>query len=636
MELNPIDKLIFDSLQNHETITLSGFGGIDYLNNNLETVHSSRFLPEILKSIITEFPEFTESEKIKFENILLTSLRFCNDVFSIQEILRLLESNDSSSHKIKDYYFLIYLEESKNLNKNSIVRSRLLEAAFLHSLNDRSKRFKLISNLIEVSVEDNNEYLRHVSKILGLCYSNWQEEELLKKLEEIKDFNKGSDEVWFELGMCYILNALNSDTKEDAFRNFILAKDHFQKSIELNSERPDGEAYEACISILLSLKNSEFKIDRDVKLKNITRAITIYNAWHLSKNDSIWMSARNIEIANWYILVDKLDYLLNQLKEPVWLEPLVVIENYLLNIYTASRTILKRGHSGGLDKIVQPIIQNSLNNEANQLMVLEKWLSLKKDSELGEIGKKIKEDINFAKSKFSNSYPISSLLKLSSEKQNEFDRFVSDYKDYNTNNIPIHIENIFNKCIPKLSIVSDFKNDTIQMPFKILLFHSIQFLKLRMDGSKTNHKNFSYSFEQDKRPLESELQKDYYQYMQTALFQGNTTIEKSDIASGRVDVYFSFDKFNISAEIKRDWDDCSFDSLKTKYLGQASEYSNTDAKLGFLIVLDLTPKSNGVKSIESSVKIEIVEKEDDPIKRAIVVIVVPGMRKTPSSIKIKQ
>ena len=30
MELNPIDKLIFDSLQNHETITLSGFGGIDY------------------------------------------------------------------------------------------------------------------------------------------------------------------------------------------------------------------------------------------------------------------------------------------------------------------------------------------------------------------------------------------------------------------------------------------------------------------------------------------------------------------------------------------------------------------------------------------------------------------------------
>lgn len=44
---------------------------------------------------------------------------------------------------------------------------------------------------------------------------------------------------------------------------------------------------------------------------------------------------------------------------------------------------------------------------------------------------------------------------------------------------------------------------------------------------------------------------------------------------------------------------------------------------------DLTPKPNGIKSIVSSVKVEIVKKENDPIERAVVVIVVPGMRKTP-------
>jgi hypothetical protein len=53
----------------------------------------------------------------------------------------------------------------------------------------------------------------------------------------------------------------------------------------LNGERPDGEAYEACISILLSLRDSKFQIDREEKIKNITRAITIYNAWHVSEND---------------------------------------------------------------------------------------------------------------------------------------------------------------------------------------------------------------------------------------------------------------------------------------------------------------------------------------------------------------
>jgi hypothetical protein len=638
MEIHPIDKLISDSLQSSKSISLWDFGGVDYLHDNIDVVYNSRFIPEILKCLINEMEILTESERIKCKNIFLTSLNFCNDLFSIREIIHLLESEEVSILKIKESCFLIYLEESKNADKNSIVRSWLLEAAFRSSLNDKSKRFKLISSLIDISVEDSDEYLRHVSKILGLCYSSWQEEELLSKLEEIKDFNKGSDEVWFELGMSYLLNALNSETKEEAFQNFILSKNHFQKSIELNSERPDGEAYEACISILLSLRDSKYQIDIEEKLKNITRAITIYNVWHVSENDSMWMSARNTEIANWYILIDKLDHLLNHLAEPSWFEPIIVIEKYLLNIYTASRTILKRSHSGGLEKIIQPIVISSLNNEANQLFLLDKWITLQEDSELGEIGKKLKQEIVLAKLNSSGilSNSISAIAELPSEKQSEFEIFVTNYKNDNTNDVSIHIEELFNVSVPIFSNISDYKNDVIKRGFDILFFNSLKFLKSRMDGSKQNYHEMSYLFEQNPKPLENELQKDYHQFMLSALLHGNTSIEKSDVASGRVDVYFSFHKFNISAEIKRDWDDCSFDALKTKYLGQASEYLNTDAKLGFLLVLDLTPKPNGIASIENSLKVEIIEKENDPIKRAIVVLVVPGMRKTPSKVKIKE
>jgi hypothetical protein len=638
MVIQSIDKQISEFLKDSKSINTSDLGGIDYLLINIESIYSSRFLPEILKSIINEIEKTSDSERSKCKNILLTSLRFCNDEFSIKEVIHIIETGASSILKIEDSCFLIYLEESKNIDKNSTVRSWFLEAAFRSSLNDKSRRFKLISSLIDISVEDCNEYLRHVSKILGLSYSSWQEEELISKLEEIKDFNKGSDEVWFELGMCYLLNALNSETKEEALQNFILAKDHFKKAVELNSERPDGEAYEACISILLSLGDSQIKIDRNEKLDKITRAITIYNVWHVSENDSIWVSARNTEITNWYILIDKLDKLLIHLAEPSWFEPKIVIEKYLLNIYTASRTILKRNHLGGLEKIIQPKVQNSLNNEANQLFLLDKWITLQDASELGEIGKKLKQEINLAKFKISDTLPnsISTIAELPNEKQSEFQKFVTNHKNDNTNDVSIHIENIFNNSVPIFSNISDYENEEIKRGFNILFYSSLLFLKSRMDSSKTNFKELSYLFEQKSKPLESELQKDYYQFMLSALLHGNTSVEKSDVASGRVDVHFSYAKFNISAEIKRDWEDCDFDALKTKYLGQASEYSNTDAKLGFLIVLDLTPKPNGVKSIETNVKVEIVEKENDPIKRAIVVIVLPGMRKTPSAIKIKE
>lgn len=480
--------------------------------------------------------------------------------------------------------------------------------------------------------------MKHVSKILGLAYSSWQEEELIAKLEEIKSFEKGLDEVWFELGMSYLLIALNSETNKEAILNFTLSKNHFKKAIELNCERPDAIAYEASISILISLNGSTSNIYISEKLNKITKAVMIYDIWHKSDNESIWMSARNTEMANWCILINKLNKLLIHLTEPCWFEPKIVIEKYLLNIYTASRTILKRNQLGGLEKIIQPQIVDSLRNEENQLFLLDQWVSIQGESELGKIGKDLKQEITFYKSKFHQGLfnTIPSIAKLSITKQSEFEKFVLNYKNQNTNSISIQIEQIFNQSISSLSTIPDFNNEEVKMGFNELLYLSLQFLISRMDGTKLNHKDFSYLFEQKTKPLEIELQKDYHQYMNSTLFHGNTTVEKNDIAGGRVDVYFSFGKFNISAEIKRDLDDCSFDAIRKKYLGQAAEYSNTDVKLGFLLVLDLTPKPNGIKSIESSVKVEIVEKENDPIERAVVVIVVPGMRKTPSKLKIKR
>jgi hypothetical protein len=264
------------------------------------------------------------------------------------------------------------------------------------------------------------------------------------------------------------------------------------------------------------------------------------------------------------------------------------------------------------------------------------WVSTQGESELGEIGRDLKQEITFYKSKISEGLfnTIPSIDKLTTAKQSEFEKFVDHYKNQNTNSVSIHIEQIFNESILSLSTITDFNIEEVKMSFNELLYLSLQFLTSRMDGTKLNHKNFSYLFEQKKQPLEVELQNDYHQYMNSTLFHGNTTVEKNDIAGGRVDVYFSFGKYNISAEIKRDSDDCSFEAIRTKYLGQAAEYSNTDVKLGLLLVLDLTPKPNGIRSIEDSVKVEIIEKENDPIKRAVVVMIVPGMKKTPSNVKI--
>lgn len=641
MEIKPFEKVISESLKTSKLISTKDLGGIDYLFANIEAVTSSSFLPEILKSISNELEQIKEPERSQCESILLASLRCCNNAFSIREVIHIVETEASPILSAKDTTFLIYLEECQNTHRVSFVRSWLLEAAFRSSLIDKSRRFKLLSYLIDISLDNDQEYLRHVSKILGLCYSSWQEDELIKKLIEIRDIHHVVDEAWFELGMCYLLKALNSETNEVAISNFVLAKEHLRKAIELNSERPDAEAYVACISILLSLSSLQNQIDKGYELDKITQAITIYSAWHISENDSIWMSARNTELANWYVLIDKLFALFSQFDEPSWFEPKTVIETSLLKIYSASRSILKRTKSGGLEKIIQPNIEAVLIRKKDKLYLLDRWFETSNDKDLHPIAKELKENFERHKRSLDEkeeqtfSETFREIEKSPKYPLNKLDQFFADCNSTSQTEVNPVIESLIENITESLATIESYKIEKVRSKFNILLNQTLKFLESRMNMTLKDSKRMEYLYEQEKRPLEASLQEDYFQYIHGNISNASTTVEKNNISGGRVDVNISFGQINFSAEIKRDWENCSFEAIRTKYLGQAAEYSNTDVKLGFLLVLDLTPKPNGVNSIESSVKVEIVDKENDPIKRAIVVILVPGMRNTPSNVKAR-
>lgn len=635
LTIHPIEKIVIDSIESEFSLKLSDLGDIDYLYNHIDIISESKFAPEIISTIFAEIKNLDEEQKRKAKDILFETLTIYNDELNIQHLLEQLDKPLELHPELLTSCFSIFIEQSKNKKKNPIVRAWLLEAAFRISLIKKSVRFKLLAVLIDISIDDNNDYLRHLSKILGLCYSIWQENELVEKLEKIKHADKGEDEVWFELGMCYLLNALKATSKKMAVSYFSKAKDHFEKSILLEIERPDAVAYDAIISILLAISKSNFKIDLSHYVEETKKAIHLYFSWHQYYENNTWINARNTEMNNWFVLISKLESLLIHLDEKSWFEPKTVIETHLLNIYTASRTILKKNELGGLEEIIQPKIEASLVANSSQLYVLEKWLDINEDSELGAVAEKLRREVKYSQNKLSGSLLnlAPSLNELNVHQKDHFENFLMDYRASQTNDVSIHVEAIFENCVQTLITNADYNIDIIKHKFNILLFLSIKFLESRMNVTQQDFPYLSYLFEQSTKPKEEKLQNDYYQFMLTSLIDGETTIERSNIASGRVDVYFSFNRFHVSAEIKRDWTDCSFEAIRKNYLGQAAEYSNTDVKLGFLLVLDLTLKPKGVKSIESSVKVEVIQKQNDPIDRSIVVIIVPGMRKTPSQVK---
>lgn len=641
MELHSLDQTIIQLLESEDEINLNHLGGLNYLYEHINLISISKFVPEIQKSIVYEFEKLDEKEQNIGQNILINIIEQCNDEFSIQEILNtILNANKG----IRNFCYKVCLKQSANVEKSSIVRAWLLEASFRFVLFDKTKRFSLLSTLIDISIDDCPVYLRHSSKILGLAYSNWQEQDLIEKLIEIRDANLGEDEVWFELGMSFLLDALNSQEYEKTFDSFLLAKDHFAKSIEIGNERPDAIAYYNTLFILTSLSAPNESRDYKKFIDEISMSLIIYNAWHISQENNEWVSARNTEITNWYTLISKLEHLLLHLNEPSWFEPKIVIESYLLNIYTSSRSIFKKKKDGGLEKLIQPKIEGLLINERSKIYVLDKWLETQDVSEIKDIGLQLRTNLEDVKSYHENQslYQFENLKQLSSklptDKKASLDHFFNNCTSVNLGEINPITEQLLREILKGVESNSSYKIEKVQRGFHVLLYQSIIFLESRMNFTQMDSKRVSYLYQNQNLPLPKEvaLQDDFHDFLIGNLYDANISVEKSNVAGGRVDVSVSFSSFNFSVEIKRDSKDCSFEAIRSKYLGQAAEYLGTDVKLGFLMVLDLTDKSSGMNSIESNVKVEIVKKDNDPIERAIVVIVVPGNRKTPSKIKIKE
>jgi hypothetical protein len=108
-------------------------------------------------------------------------------------------------------------------------------------------------------------------------------------------------------------------------------------------------------------------------------------------------------------------------------------------------------------------------------------------------------------------------------------------------------------------------------------------------------------------------------------------LEVSDIAAGRADILVELNRTRLVIEVKREDADASYDALLRRYGSQAAEYSNTSARLGFLLVLDRSRADGSAGHIEEKVAVRTVRKTGDTEDRMLVIVVMPGRRKRPSS-----
>lgn len=646
MTLNSIEEKLINALENEHLITLSDLGGLSALIDNQEIIAISPLMSYFL-SVALDNLKISEVRTVELtESFILFCFEKVTDELVIQEAINCIEKYRPFPRNFEDEYFGILLKKAQNNKKPPITRAWSLEGAFRVAIDSPARRYTLLSYLVDLHYDDEPEYLRHAAKIVGLANTFWADDALVSVLEQLAINDLGADEVYFELGLVSLASALDAGSFHMAREKLMKACSLFQKSMDKREHRPDAEAFHAAISMLFTFEQNSPQEAYISNLRRLQESVSIYNAWHESDAGSIWLTARNIEMVNWHILATKLEALSEYLAEPSWFEPSIVIEEALLNIYVASRTILKRNRSGGIETLVQPKIEASLIRNQGQLYALEKWLQRQPPEELGSIGKELikviesqKTEINLGKElgvvvdASPLATPVLSITQNFSEQNKAvINQVLEDCLNLQTQDISPSLERILKDCIYEIENINDYKDQRVRQYFNAILFQTLRFLENRMNMTQKNNPRLKYLFENKEFPKESELQMDYYDFMHGNIAAGDIRVEVSDVSSGRVDVYFSFGSVRFIAEVKRDRQDCSFSALRRKYIGQASEYLNTSIKLGFLLVFDWTTRTNGIGSIEEHIRVEKFKPSNSEVERAIIVVRIPGKRKQPSQI----
>jgi hypothetical protein len=210
---------------------------------------------------------------------------------------------------------------------------------------------------------------------------------------------------------------------------------------------------------------------------------------------------------------------------------------------------------------------------------------------------------------------------------------------------------------------ADYADERIAQVVDAVLLNLFLFLELCMNMTKGNDREVGYLFAQDERKprakkeagkatpaasgqdqknqeqngrqrdqFEKDLQMHCYRFLRAGGL--NAKVEVSDVTGGRADIQVTAGKVELVIEVKREDQDATFPALQAAYAAQATEYSNTNARIGFLLVLDRTRTDGTAGDIQEKVKVTTVTKAGDTVPRTLVMISVPAKRKRPSELKL--
>lgn len=647
-DMHPIEAELIEIVKSGRDWQLEDLGGITKLAPAARSLGSTPIMPELLHPLVLAWSDAKAADRDTHKGVLHDLLEVATTDFVLLEAVDILEHHRPLPDEGDECCFMLFLAKAATGDRSlsGLSRGAALDGAFRWAGDNRRWQLRLLDFFLGLAPGDDTEFLRRAVKIVGVAFSHWRDKELVEVLHKLSQLEAVRPEAAFELGMAALAEAMDRADSNAAATAFREAREWFGESDEISEHRPEASLYLNGLDLLLNFHSGAVSASLDTVSVRVQQRAFELHAWSGGSGPP-WLGARQTEAACWSALASAVAGLVGSLDEPSWWEPAAVIEESLLSVYSAGRSILRRDKHGGVEAMVRPRIRASVATQAGQAHQVRTWLQQNATHEwtaeaqdlIAQIGSFIEqsgspENPPEAASERTSLAAIIAGSKIPEEQRSILLGVVANAMSLQLANMTSSEADVIERCCNEVRGHTDYStNMNGARLFDTVLLWLVRFVFNRLELTKGDDPTGSYLFERDdgSMPHEDELQQDFFRWVAT--YAAGSDLEPTNIASGRADIRLKFGPERLVVEVKREEKDCSFDALFKSYAAQTADYQNVSIRLGVLLVLDLaTPNREGTPHLTSLFEIRRVCRLGEDQSRFILIVKIPGRRKRPSDL----
>lgn len=646
--MHPIEAELIEVVKSGRDWQLRDLGGITKLAPAARSIGSTPMMPELLHPLVLEWSNAMAADRDAYKGVLHDLLEVATTDFVLIETVDILEHHRPLPDDGDECCFMLFLAKAAtgNHSLSGLSRGAALDGAFRWAGDNRRWQLRLLDFFLGLMPDDDTEFLRRAAKIVGIAFSHWRDKELVEVLRKLAQLEAVRPEAAFELGMAALAEAMDRADSNAALTAFREARDWFDETNGVSEHHPEASLYLDGLDLLLNFHSGAASTSLATVSPRLQQHAFELHAWSGGSGPP-WLGTRQTEATCWSVLAGAIAGLAGSLDEPSWWEPATVIEQGLLSVYSAGRSIFRRDQCGGVEAMVRPRIQACVARQAGQAHQVRTWLLHNATHEWAAEARDLIAQIDVfieqagspknppdAASERTSLAAIIARSKIPEEQRNLLFGVVANALSLQLDNLTGSEADVIERCCKEAQRHTDYSaNKNGARLFDTVLLWLVRFVFNRLELTKGDDPTGAYHFERDdgSLPHEDELQQDFFRWVAT--YAPGSDLEPTNIASGRADIRLKSGSERLVVEVKREEADCSFDALCKSYAAQTTEYQNVSIRLGVLLVLDLaTPSCEGTPHLTSLFDMRQVRRCGESQPRLILIVKVPGRRKRPSDL----